>query len=146
MKTKAIMEIVKSVKNISDIITTEIVERFEESVDSMEARARHNQIRKEWFTRFHSLPASYHVITYKSRTHKVEFETDSAVLICGKEGGDVRVATPFVDENGNKMYLTRDIYGVDEESIPREEVILLYEGSVDNCWLRWYISNKNNLG
>ena len=146
MKTTAIISIVKSLKSISDIITTELVERIEESADSMEARARHAQLRTEWFSRFKSLPAGYHVTTYKSRTHKVEFETSEAVLICGKEGGNVRVATPFVNEDGTKMYLTRDIYGVDEESIPREEVTLIYRGSVENCWLRWLIANENNLG
>ena len=146
MTEKVIIKITKSLKEITDVITAEIIERVEESVDSMEARARHSQLRKEWFSRFKSLPASYQVTTYRTPNHKVEFETDSAVLICGKEGGDVRVATPYVDEEGNKMYLVRDIYGVDEESIPREEVILLYKGSVENCWLRWYTSAKNNLG
>lgn len=145
MKTTSIISIVKSLKSISDVITTELVERIEESVDSMEARARHAQLQKEWFSRFKSLPASYQVTTYKSRTHKVEFETDSAVLICNKEG-DVNVATPYVDEEGNKMFLVRDIYGVDEYSVPREEVTLLYKGSIENCWLRWYTSAKNNLG
>ena len=145
MKTTSIISIVKSLKSISDVITTELVERIEESVDSYEARARHAQLQKEWFSRFKSLPASYQVTTYKSRTHKVEFETDSAVLICNKEC-DVNVATPYVDEEGNKMFLVRDIYGVDEYSVPREEVTLLYKGSIENCWLRWYTSAKSKLG
>lgn len=146
MKTKSIIEIVESVKNIADVITSEIVETVKESASAMEAKARHSQIRKEWFTRFDSLPSGYTVTTYRTSTHKVEFKTTEAVLICGKKGDNVRVATPFVDENGNKMYLTRDIYGVDEESVPREEVTLLYKGSVENCWLRWYISNESTLG
>ena len=146
MKTTAIISIVKSLKSISDVITTELVERVEESVDSMEARARNSQLRKEWFERFHSLPAGYRVTTYRTSTHKVEFDTNEAVLICNKEGGEVNVATPFVNEEGTKMYLIRDIYGVDEYAIPREEMILLYKGSVENCWLRWYTSAKSKLG
>ena len=146
MKTKAIIEITNSVKTIVNAITNEIVERIEESCDSYEARARHNQLRNEWFSRFKSLPASYHVTTYRSSTYKVEFETDNAVLVAEKDGGGVYVATPFVDESGTKMYMVRDIYGVDEYAIPREEVTLLYKGSVENCWLRWYISTKNKLG
>lgn len=146
MTSKSIVKIVKSLKSISDVITTELVERVEESVDSMEARARNSQLRKEWFERFHSLPAGYRVTTYRTSTHKVEFDTKEAVLVCNKEGGEVNVATPFVDENGNKMFLVRDIYGVDEYTIPREEVILLYKGSVENCWLRWYTSAKSKLG
>lgn len=146
MKTTAIMEIVKSLKAIADVITSEVLEAVEESASSMEARARHAQLRKEWFSRFDSLPASYRVKTYKDKNTIAERETDSAVLICSKEGGEVQVASPFVDENGNKMFLVRDIYGVDEYAIPREEVILLYKGSVENCWLRWYTSAKSKLG
>lgn len=145
MNAKSIIEITKALKNIADVITTELVERVEESVDSYEAKARHSQIRKEWFSRFHSLPALYHVTTYRSSTYKVEFETDNAVLVAEKDGGGVYVATPFVDESGTKMYMVRDIYGVDEYAIPREEVTILYKGSVENCWLRWYISTKNKL-
>ena len=147
MNAKSIIEITKALKNITDIITTEIVERVEESVDSYEARARHNQIRKEWFERFKSIPATYRVTTYRGENlDKVEFETDTAVLVAGKDGGDIHVATPYVNEQGTKMYLVRDIYRIDEYSISREEVTLLYRGSVENCWLRWYISTKNNLG
>lgn len=146
MKTTAIIKITKALKNISDIITTEIVDRVEESVDSMEARARNSQLRKEWFERFHSLPAGYTITTYRTSTHKVEFKTNDAVLISNKEGGEVNVATPYVDEEGNKMFLVRDIYGVDEYSVRREEVTILYRGSVENCWLRWYTFEKNNLG
>ena len=146
MKTKAIIEITNSVKTIVNAITTEIVERIEESCDSYEARARHAQLKNEWFSRFNILPAGYRVTTYRTSTHKVEFDTNEAVLICGKEGGEVNVATPFVSEDGTKMFLVRDIYGVDEYTIPREEVTILYKGSVENCWLRWYTSAKNNLG
>ena len=146
MKKETIISIVTSLKSISDVITSEIVETVKESASAMEARARHAQIKNEWFSRFKSLPASYRVTTFRGHHTKVEFETDSAVLICGNEGGEVNVATPYVDEEGNNMYLVRDIYGVDEYAIPREEVTLLYKGSVENCWLRWMIANENNLG
>ena len=146
MNAKSIISIVKSLKNISDVITSEMIEVVEESCDAMEARARHAQLRKEWFSRFNSLPASYRITTYRTSTHKVEFDTNEAVLICDREGDKVNVATPFVSEDGTKMFLVRDIYGVDEYSVPREEVTLLYKGSVENCWLRWYTSAKNNLG
>lgn len=144
------MKTIKSIMNAIVVSVTavgsDILERIEESSDAMEAKSRQAQLQKEWFSRFDSLPASYRVTTFRGQHTKVEFETDSAVLICGKEGGEVNVATPYVDEEGDEMYLVRDIYGVDEYAIPREEVILLYKGSVENCWLRWYISNKNNLG
>lgn len=146
MKKETIKSIMNAIVVSVTAVGSDILERIEESSDAMEAKSRQAQLQKEWFSRFKSLPATYQVTTYKSRTHKVEFETDSAVLICGKEGGEVNVATPYVDEEGNKMYLVRDIYGVDEYAIPREEVILLYKGSVENCWLRWYTSAKNNLG
>ena len=145
MKKETIKSIVSAITLAVSAISTEVLEIVEESSDAIESKSRQAQLRNEWFSRFKSIPATYRVTTYRGAT-KVEFETDSAVLICDREGGEVNVASPFVDENGNKMFLVRDIYGVDEYAIPREEVILLYKGSVENCWLRWYTSAKNNLG
>ena len=146
MKKETITTIAKAITSVAAAVGSDILERIEESCDSYEARARHAQLKNEWFSRFNSLPAGYRVTTYRTSTHKVEFDTNEAVLICGKEGGEVNVATPFVSEDGTKMFLVRDIYGVDEYTIPREEVTILYKGSVENCWLRWYTSAKNNLG
>ena len=145
MKKETITTIAKAITSVAAAVGSDILERIEESSDAIESKSRQAQLRNEWFSRFKSLPATYRVTTYRGAT-KVEFETDSAVLICDREGGEVNVASPFVDENGNKMFLVRDIYGVDEYAIPREEVILLYKGSVENCWLRWYTSAKNKLG
>ena len=145
MNTKSIIKLVESAKNISDIITSEIVEMIKESAEALEAKSRNAQLKEEWFSRFKSMPSTYMVTTYRSNM-KVEFETDSAVLICDKEGGDVRVASPFINENGEKMYLVRDIYRVDEYSVRRDEVTLIYRGSIENCWLRWLTSNNANLG
>ena len=145
MKKETITTIAKAITSVAAAVGSDILERIEESSDAIESKSRQAQLRNEWFSRFKSIPATYRVTTYRGAT-KVEFETDSAVLICDREGGEVNVASPFVDENGNKMFLVRDIYGVDEYAIPREEVILLYKGSVENCWLRWYTSAKNRLG
>lgn len=145
MKKETITTIAKAITSVAAAVGSDILERIEESSDAIESKSRQAQLRNEWFSRFKSIPATYRVTTYRGAT-KVEFETDSAVLICDREGGEVNVASPFVDENGNKMFLVRDIYGVDEYAIPREEVILLYKGSVENCWLRWYTSAKNKLG
>lgn len=145
MKKETITTIAKAITSVAAAVGLDILERIEESSDAIESKSRQAQLRNEWFSRFKSIPATYRVTTYRGAT-KVEFETDSAVLICDREGGEVNVASPFVDENGNKMFLVRDIYGVDEYAIPREEVILLYKGSVENCWLRWYTSAKNKLG
>ena len=145
MKKETITTIAKSITSVAAAVGSDILERIEESSDAIESKSRQAQLRNEWFSRFKSIPATYRVTTYRGAT-KVEFETDSAVLICDREGGEVNVTSPFVDENGNKMFLVRDIYGVDEYAIPREEVILLYKGSVENCWLRWYTSAKNKLG
>ena len=146
MKKETITTIAKAITSVAAAVGSDTLARIEESCDSYEARARHAQLKNEWFSRFNSLPAGYRVTTYRTSTHKVEFDTNEAVLICGKEGGEVNVATPFVSEDGTKMFLVRDIYGVDEYTIPREEVTILYKGSVENCWLRWYTSAKNNLG
>ena len=145
MKKETITTIAKAITSVAAAVGSDILERIEESSDAIESKSRQAQLRNEWFSRFKSIPATYRVTTYRGAT-KVEFETDSAVLICGKEGGDVRVATPYVDEEGNKMFLIRDIYGVDEYAIPREEVTLLYRGSIENCWLKWYTFEKENLG
>ena len=145
MKKETITTIAKAITSVAAAVGSDILERIEESSDAIESKSRQAQLRNEWFSRFKSIPATYRVTTYRGAT-KVEFETDSAVLICDREGGEVNVASPFVDENGNKMFLVRDIYGVDEYAIPRDEVILLYKGSVENCWLRWYTSAKNKLG
>ena len=146
MKKETLKTIMNAIVSAATAISADLVESIEERAELSEEKSRMEWLRSEWFSRFKSLPATYQVTTYKSRTHKVEFETDSAVLICEKEGGDVRVATPYVDEEGNKMFLVRDIYGVDEYAIPREEVTLLYKGSIENCWLRWYTFEKKNLG
>ena len=145
MKTKAIIEITNSVKTIVNAITTEIVERIEESSDAIESKSRQAQLRNEWFSRFKSIPATYQVTTYRGAT-KVEFETDSAVLITEKDGTNIYVATPFINEEGTKMYLIHDLYRIDEYPVPRENVIILYRGSIENCWLKWYTFEKENLG
>ena len=146
MKKETLKAIMNAIVSAATAISADLVESIEERAELSEEKSRMEWLRSEWFTRFHNLPCSYMVETWKSECDSINKMVYEAVLICGKEGDDVRVATPYVDEEGNKMFLVRDIYGVDEYSVRREEVTLLYKGSVKNCWLRWYTFEKKNLG
>lgn len=145
MKKNTVDTIMRAIASVVTAVGSDILERIEESSDAMEAKGRNNQLRNEWYSRFDSLPASYRITTFRNNM-KVEFDTSTAVLICNKEGNNVYVATPFIDENGTKMYMVHDLYRVDEYPVPRNDMTILYRGSVENCWLRWYTFEKKNLG
>lgn len=146
MKAKTIKTIVNSFASVAFAIGEDLIETLEETAEIIEERAREAQLKEDWFSRFKSLPASYRVKTYRNKNNYVEYEADNGVLICEMEGSDVRVAVPFCTEDGTKMFLVKDIFGAEESEIPREDVTVLYKGSIENCWLRWYTFEKKNLG
>lgn len=146
MKKNTIKTIVNAFVSVAFAIGEDLIETLEDRAELIEEKTREVQLTKEWFARFKSLPASYRIKTYRSKSNCVEYDAVNGVLICSNEGGNVRVAIPFCNEDGKKMFLVKDIFGAEEEEIEREDVTVLYKGSIENCWLRWYTFEKKNLG
>ena len=146
MKKETFIKVINSIASAAAAIGIDLIETLTDQAEVLEEKTREAQLQQEWFSRFKSLPASYRIKTYRSKSNWVEYEAENGVLIYGNDGGDVRVAIPFIDENGNKKFLVKNIFGDEEEEIEREEATVLYKGSIENCWLRWYTFEKKNLG
>ena len=146
MKKETLRTILNSIVSVATAISADLVESIEERAELSEEKSRMEWLRSEWFTRFHNLPCSYMVETWKNESHSINRMVYEGILVCKKGDEEATfVAIPYRNKQGDKRLLLKDIYG-DDDDVAVEQYVPLYKGSIENCWLRWYTFEKENLG
>lgn len=146
MKATTIITLVNTIASALTSIGSDVIETLTDQAAVIEEKSRNAQLRQEWFSRFHSLPVEYRVTTQVSDTEKVSVNVTEGVLLMDNESEKTWVATVNHEIDGSLFYELRNIFTTATKRIDPEKVTVLYTGSVENCWLRWYAFEKKNLG
>lgn len=139
MKKSTLITVINSFATMASAMVTDMIETIEE-------KSARNELKNEWFARFKSLPSAYRVRSFSSETEEVESEIDSAVIIKKKGCNKHYVATISYDREGNKIYQLRSIFTTSIKKVPANDVEIIYKASVENCWLKWFELERENLG
>lgn len=118
-----------------------------DAVEAIIKKSETNELRNEWFARFKSLPSAYNVRSFSSETEEVESLIESAVIIKKKGSNKHYVATISYDRDGSRIYQLRSIFTPSTKIVKNSDgVEIIYKGSVENCWLKWFDLERENLG
>ena len=146
MKKETIIKIINSIASAAAAIGIDLIETLTDQADIIEEESRNAQLQHEWFSRFKALPSTYNTTTRISEHEKVTTPTSVGVLLTDKEGENTWVATVNHDVDGTLFYELRNLFTTATKRINPDEVTVIYTGSIENCWLRWYSFEKKNLG
>lgn len=147
MKKSTLITIVNSVASMAAVIGADIIETLTEKADIIEEKAVNAKLRDAWFSKFDTLPSSYNITTKVSEHETITTMTHVGVLLTDAEGETTMVATVNHDVDGSIYYEGRNIFTSATKIIDpyKDEVTVIYTGSIENCWIRWYDFEKKNL-
>lgn len=147
MKKSTLISIVNSVASMAAVIGADLIETLTEKADILEEKAVNAKLRDAWFCKFDSLPSSYNITTKISEHETVTKSTSVGVLLTDAEGETTMVATVNHDVDGSIYYEGRNIFTSATKRIDpyKDKVTVIYTGSIENCWIRWYDFEKKNL-
>lgn len=147
MKKSTLLAIANAIVTVATTIGADLIEGFEEKAAIIEEKSVNTKLRDAWFTKFDTLPSSYNITTKISEHETVTKSTSVGVLLTDKEGETTIVATVNHEPDGSIYYEGRNIFTSATKIIDpyKDEVTVIYTGSIENCWIRWYDFEKKNL-
>lgn len=147
MKKSTIITIINSFATMAATVGADIIETLTEKADIIEEKTVNAQLRNEWFSKFATLPSSYTITTKVGEHETVTSTTNVGVILTDAEGETTMVATVNHNVDGSIYYEGRNIFTSATKIIDpyKDEVTVIYTGSIENCWIRWYSFEKKNL-
>ena len=147
MKISTIKTVMCAIADAMTALSADMTESLLERAEVMEARSKNTYLKDEYFARFDNLPKSYRVRTFDPETNEYFTSTITNALVIKKKGNNrVYVATISYNNEGEKQYILRSIFTASTKTISYKDVEVLYKGSVENCWLKWFELERENLG
>lgn len=147
MKKATLVKFMTSLAEAVTAVTADLTETLLERAEVMETKSNLENLKNEWFSRFDNLPTSYRVRVFDSETEEYFTSTITNAMVIKKKGNNrVYVATISYNNEGEKQYILRSIFTPLTKTISYKDVEVLYKGSVENCWLKWFELERENLG
>lgn len=147
MKKATLVKFMTSLAEAVTAVTADLTETLLERAEVMETKSNLENLKDEYFGRFDNLPTSYRVRVFDSETEEYFTSTITNAMVIKKKGNNrVYVATISYNNEGEKQYILRSIFTASTKTISYKDVEVLYKGSVENCWLKWFDLNRDNLG
>ena len=147
MKKATLVKFMTSLAEAVTAVTADLTETLLERAEVMETKSNLENLKDEYFGRFDNLPKSYRVRTFDPETNEYFTSTITNAMVIKKKGNNrVYVATISYNNEGEKQYILRSIFTASTKTISYKDVEVLYKGSVENCWLKWFDLNRDNLG
>ena len=147
MKKATLVKFMTSLAEAVTAVTADLTETLLERAEVMETKSNLENLKNEYFGRFDNLPTSYRVRVFDSETEEYFTSTITNAMVIKKKGNNrVYVATISYNNEGEKQYILRSIFTASTKTISYKDVEVLYKGSVENCWLKWFELERENLG
>lgn len=147
MKKATLVKFMTSLAEAVTVVTADLTETLLERAEVMETKSNLENLKDEYFGRFDNLPTSYRVRVFDSETEEYFTSTITNAMVIKKKGNNrVYVATISYNNEGEKQYILRSIFTPLTKTISYKDVEVLYKGSVENCWLKWFELERENLG
>ena len=147
MKKATLVKFMTSLAEAVTAVTADLTETLLERAEVMETKSNLENLKDEYFGRFDNLPTLYRVRVFDSETEEYFTSTISNAMVIKKKGNNrVYVATISYNNEGEKQYILRSIFTPLTKTISYKDVEVLYKGSVENCWLKWFELERENLG
>ena len=146
MKKATLVKFMTSLAEAVTAVTADLTETLLERAEVMETKSNLENLKDEYFGRFDNLPTSYRVRVFDSETEEYFTSTITNAMVIKKKGNNrVYVATISYNNEGEKQYILRSIFTPLTKTISYKDVEVLYKGSVENCWLKWFELERENL-
>ena len=147
MKKATLVKFMTSLAEAVTVVTADLTETLLERAEVMETKSNLENLKDEYFGRFDNLPTSYRVRVFDSETEEYFTSTITNAMVIKKKGNNrVYVATISYNNEGEKQYILRSIFTPLTKTISYKDVEVHYKGSVENCWLKWFELERENLG
>lgn len=90
-----------------------------------------------FFKEYKSVPASYFDITSKDGAHTIRSQVFNGHVVRTSDNRKVVVTEMF--DNGSIRYFERSMFNSGTVDITDKMEEIIYSGSVENCWYKWYL-------